>query len=183
MKNAVPFSLVLMLTLIHVGVAAEPNQQNQQRRGRITFEQFSTRHDTNKDGKVERDEFKGAAQWFRWLDQNGDGTVTAEEFQKRTQRDGRQQPGGGRRVPEGVKVHRDLEYANVDGESLKLDLYLPEKSDSQAAASCLDSWRWLDQGEQVSIQSDLRSPDGRRLRRRQHRLPARRPDLAPEADP
>ena len=97
----------------------------------FTFEQFSSRHDTNKDGKVERDEFKGAPQWFRWLDQNGDGTVTAEEFQKRTQRDGRQQPGGGRRVPDGVKVHRDLEYANVDGQSLKLDLYLPEKSDAK----------------------------------------------------
>jgi acetyl esterase/lipase len=118
-----------MLTLIHVGVAAEPNQQNQPRRGRFTFEQFSTRHDTNKDGEVERDEFKGAPQWFRWLDQNGDGIVTAEEFQKRTQRDGRQQPGGGRRVPEGVKVLRDLEYANVDGQSLKLDLYVPEESD------------------------------------------------------
>jgi acetyl esterase/lipase len=30
------------------------------------------------------------------------------------------------RVPDGVKVLRDLEYAKVDGQSLRLDLYLPE---------------------------------------------------------
>jgi len=80
---------------------------------------------------VEQDEFKGAPQFFRWLDQNGDGAVTAEEFQKGTQRDGRQRPGGGRRVPEGVKIMKDLEYAGVDGESLRLDLYLPEKSEAK----------------------------------------------------
>ena len=89
------------------------------------------RHDSNQDGKVERDEFKGAPQFFRILDQNGDGVVTAEEFQKRTQRDSRQQPSGGRSVPEGVRVLRDLEYASVDGESLRLDLYLPEKSETK----------------------------------------------------
>lgn len=131
MRHVAAISVVLMLAVVHTGVAAEPSQQNQPRRGRITFEQFSTRHDTNEDGKVERDEFKGAPQWFRWLDQNGDGAVTAEEFQKRTQRDGRQRPGGGRRVPDGVKAMRDLEYANVDGESLRLDLYLPEKPDTK----------------------------------------------------
>ena len=59
-------------------------------------------------------------------DENGDGIVTAEEFQKRTQRDGRQ--GAGRRIPDGVRVLRDLAYAEVDGQSLKLDLYLPDES-------------------------------------------------------
>ena len=131
MRRATTSSLVLMLALIHAGGAAEQSQQNQPRRGRFTFEQFSARHDTNQDGKVERDEFKGAPRFFQWLDQNGDGTVTADEFQKRTERDGRQRPGGGRSVPEGVKVMKDLEYANVDGESLRLDLYLPEKSDTK----------------------------------------------------
>ena len=128
MRHAAAFSLILTLALIHIGAAAEQSQQNQPRQGGFTFEQFSTRHDTNQDGKVGQDEFKGAPQYFRWLDQDGDGTVTAEEFQKRTQRDGRQRAGGGRRVPEGVKVMKDLEYASVDGESLRLDLYLPKKS-------------------------------------------------------
>ena len=131
MRHSATFSLILTLALIHVGAAAEQSQQNQPRQGRFTFEQFSARHDTNQDGKVEQDEFKGAPQYFRWLDQDGDSTVTAEEFQKRTQRDGRQRAGGGRRVPEGVKVMKDLEYANVDGESLRLDLYLPQKSEAK----------------------------------------------------
>ena len=101
MRHSATLSLILILAIIHVGAAAEQSQQNQTRRGRITFEQFSTRHDTNKDGKVGRDEFKGAPQWFRWLDENGDGTVTAEEFQKSTRRDGRKPTGGGRRIPDG----------------------------------------------------------------------------------
>lgn len=131
MKNTATLSLVLTLTLILVGAAAEQAQQKQPRRGRFTFEQFSARHDRNQDGKVERDEFQGAPQFFRWLDQNGDDVVTAEEFEKRTQRDGRPRPGGARAVPEGVQVVRDLEYARVDGESLHLDLYLPQKSEAR----------------------------------------------------
>ena len=40
------------------------------------------------------------------------------------------QPAGraARPLPEGVKAVRDLEYANVGGKPLRLDLYLPEKS-------------------------------------------------------
>ncbi len=127
MKRPATLSLILALILINVGAAAEQVQQNQPRRSRFTFEQFSKRHDTNQDGKIEKDEFKGAPQFFRRLDQNGDGTITSEEFQKKAQRNGRQQPGGGRRIPDGVKVIKDLEYASVAGESLRLDLYLPEK--------------------------------------------------------
>ena len=131
---------VLAVTFIYLGATAVEAQNQSQRRvrqgaqsaqGRFTFEQFSARHDRNQDGKVERDEFKGAPQFFRWLDRSGDGTITAEEFQKSTQRNGRQQQGHGRMVPEGVKVHRDLEYANADGESLRLDLYVPEKSETK----------------------------------------------------
>lgn len=131
MRHLTAFVLALLLTLIHLGIAAENSQQSQTRQGRITFEQFSTRQDRNGDGKVERDEFNGEPQFFRWLDQNGDGIVTAEEFRKQTQRDGHQRPGGGRRVPEGVKVIRDLEYAKVDGRSLRLDLYLPQEFETK----------------------------------------------------
>ncbi|GAG15737.1 unnamed protein product, partial [marine sediment metagenome] len=60
MKRTPALPLFLALTLIHVGAAAEQAQQNQPRRARFTFEQFSARHDSNRDGKVERDEFKGA---------------------------------------------------------------------------------------------------------------------------
>jgi acetyl esterase/lipase len=118
---------VLTLTSIQIGLAAEQAQPSQPGQRRFTFEQFSKRHDTNQDGKVTPGEFKGAPQYFRWLDENNDGIVIAEEFQKRT-RSGRRQ-GTGRRIPDGVKVMRDLEYASVDGQSLRLDLYIPEKTD------------------------------------------------------
>jgi acetyl esterase/lipase len=36
-----------------------------------------------------------------------------------------------RQMPEGVTVHRNLEYAVEDGESLKLDLYMPANSDAR----------------------------------------------------
>ena len=127
MRQPATLPLLLALAFIHVEAVAQQAQQPQRRQGRFTFEQFSSRHDINKDGKVERDEFKGAPQFFRLLDQNSDGLVTAEEFRKRIQRGNRQ--GNMRRVPEGVTVYRDLEYANVDGQLLKLDLYVPEKTD------------------------------------------------------
>ena len=138
MGHAAPLSILLTLAVTHVGATTAHAQQNQPRqqarqgdqppRVRVTFGQFSARNDSNRDGKIDRDEFKGAPQFFRWLDQNGDGRVTADEFQTQMQRDGHRQPGRGRVVPEGIKVMKDLEYANVDGESLRLDLYLPEKS-------------------------------------------------------
>ena len=37
------------------------------------------------------------------------------------------------RVPQGVTVHRDLEYASVDGHSLRLDLYIPEGAETKPA--------------------------------------------------
>jgi acetyl esterase/lipase len=44
----------------------------------------------------------------------------------RTGRGSRQ--GSGRGIPEGVNVLRDLEYAKVDGQSLRLDLYMPSET-------------------------------------------------------
>ncbi len=125
MGHAAPLSILLTLAVMHVGATTTHARQGDQP---LTFEGFSARNDSNRDGKIDRDEFKGAPQFFRWLDQNGDGTVTADEFQAQMQRGGRRQPGRGTMVPEGVKVMKDLEYANVDGESLRLDLYVPQKS-------------------------------------------------------
>lgn len=115
-------------TILHAQQAQTQRRDAPWRSG-FTFKQFSTRHDANHDGKVERTEFKGAPQFFRQLDQNRDGVVNAEEFEARIQRNSRQ--ANMRQVPEGVNVLRDLEYASVDGQSLKLDLYLPEKTDGK----------------------------------------------------
>jgi len=112
--------------------AAEPRQVTAP-----TFEQFVQRQDGNKDGQVSRDEFKGPAQWFKLLDRDGDGAVTKAEYTAGMDRlkEVRQQladrRGAGRRLPPGVKAIRDVEYAKVDGQSLKLDLYVPEKSDAK----------------------------------------------------
>lgn len=54
--------------------------------------------------------------------------ATASYAQQAMQKAGRQ--GIGRNLPEGVRAFRDLEYANVDGQSLRLDLYLPPKSEA-----------------------------------------------------
>ena len=138
MRHTIGFSLFLGLFLVCVvDTGAAFGQQAQRRQGApagragFTFQQFSARHDLNGDGKVDREEFKGAPQFFRLLDQNEDGVVTAQEFSDRA-RGGSRRPGnGGRRAPDGVNVLRDLEYAVVDGESLRLDLYLPEKSEEK----------------------------------------------------
>ena len=98
-----------------------------------SFERFLERQDRNKDGQVSKDEFKGQAKWFDGMDGDGDGAVTKAEYTAAMERLKKtaQQRGGGRKLPEGVKAIRDVEYAKVDGQSLKLDLYLPEKSDAK----------------------------------------------------
>jgi len=101
-----------------------------------TFEQFARRHDRDKDGDVTRDEYQGPALLFRLADRDSDGAVTKAEYNAATARlrKARQgspkRPGWGRKPPQGVKAIRNVEYAKVDGLSLKLDLYVPEKSDA-----------------------------------------------------
>ena len=55
----------------------------QQNRPRITFEQVLAHDDTNKDGRVTKDEFKGPPQLFQRLDRNGDGVLTKEDFEEK----------------------------------------------------------------------------------------------------
>ena len=142
---------VVLLTLASLVAAAVPAQEDNKTGPRPsaetaaeprqvtapTFEQFLQRQDRNRDGEVTRDEFKGPAQWFKLLDRDGDRKVSKTEYTAAMDRlaKARQQPGrwrgGGRRLPAGVKAIRDVEYAKVEGQSLKLDLYVPEKSDAK----------------------------------------------------
>ncbi|MBX7122794.1 MAG: alpha/beta hydrolase fold domain-containing protein [Opitutaceae bacterium] len=48
---------------------------------RPTWSQFLNRNDTNADGKVSRDEFKGPPQIFEMLDRNKDGIIVKEEHE------------------------------------------------------------------------------------------------------
>jgi hypothetical protein len=56
MRNPATLSLILTLILTHLVATTVQAQQNQPRLRRFTFEQFSARHDANRDGNVERDE-------------------------------------------------------------------------------------------------------------------------------
>jgi acetyl esterase/lipase len=134
MRHVAASSVVLAMMFANVGAAAEQAKQSQIRQEQprpksVLLQRFLERFDANGDGKVAKEEFTGAPQFFQRLDRNSDGVVTGEEFRATVLKNAR--PWGGTKIPDGVKVHRDLEYANVDGQSLKLDLYIPEKSDRQ----------------------------------------------------
>ena len=89
----------------------------------FTFDRLLDRHDRNNDGIVAREEFSGNHRQFERMDADKDGKVTREEFDSGMKARRRQ-------VPDNVVVHRDLEYAVADGESLKLDLYLPQHTEN-----------------------------------------------------
>ena len=62
-------------------------------------------------------------------DEGPEGLVVESEFDAAVGRfnaSRNRTPGEGRKhAPEGVTVHRDLKYAVEDGESLRLDIYMP----------------------------------------------------------
>ena len=126
MKHLLPILLLLAL----IGSSAIAQQNNG-----ITFSQVVARHDTNQDGVISKAEFTGNPALFNRMDSNHDGSVNEAEFlvakQKLNQligQSGRKTPA--RTLPEGVTMKRDIEYASIDGQSLKLDLYLPEASET-----------------------------------------------------
>lgn len=61
--------------------AAAPSQAGPQGGGqRPTWSQILSRDDTNRDGKISRDEFKGPPPLFERIDRNADGVLTEQEF-------------------------------------------------------------------------------------------------------
>lgn len=134
MKKSITLSIALLALLSIVlsssetGLSQESSPKRSPQQKGFTFKQFSQRHDDNKDGKISLDEFKGAKQAFKRLDKNGDDIVTEAEFKVLIGRNETRVSGRGRKVPEGVKAMLDLEYAKVDRQSLKLDLFLPKTS-------------------------------------------------------
>ncbi|VGO16065.1 Lipase 2 [Pontiella desulfatans] len=118
-----------------------------QQRGNFTYDRIAERHDKNGDGIVAKDEFGGNPLMFDRIDANQDRKIDRKEFDAAIRaRSNQQRPAiagidgntaplprkqvRSRQPPEGVTLHRDLEYAVEEGQSLKLDLYLPEKTDT-----------------------------------------------------
>ncbi len=137
MNNTIPASLILKIVTLGMVLLSSKTGWSEKTgvkenppagRAGFTFEQFSKRHDANGDGKVSRQEFQGAGQFFKRLDRNDDDEITVAEFKAGVGRGRSRQSRGERKLPEGVKALYDLEYAQVDGQTLKLDLFLPENS-------------------------------------------------------
>jgi len=81
---------LILLFILLLSVPAEP----QDRRRGDPWERMS-RYDTNGDGEVSREEFRGPAQIFDRMDANGDGVVTKQEVEERmrSRRGGRRTAG------------------------------------------------------------------------------------------
>lgn len=96
----------------------------------FTFKSLTSRYDKNRDRVITRAEAEDNPAIFEHFDLDNDGDIEEQEFNEalrelqikqrpphKTHRE--------RAAPTGVTAHRNLEYAVEDGESLKLDLYLP----------------------------------------------------------
>lgn len=115
--------------LIGCVIVAPVLAQQNQKRAEQQAKQFIQRHDKNNDQKLSREEFpERNRRLFPLIDVNKDGFITLQEdLAFRLRRVGQRNP----RLPNGIKAYRDLTYVKVDGKSLLLDVYAPEKSEKR----------------------------------------------------
>lgn len=121
------------------------------------FEKFLQRNDIDGDGEVSKAEFQGNPRMFGRFDLNDDGKITAAEFKQARQNRVRSKDQESRHrpetpLPEGVRVERDLEYATVDGNSLALDLYLPDKMKNPPLIVWVHGGGWT-RGDKTEVNS------------------------------
>ncbi|MGB7345447.1 MAG: alpha/beta hydrolase fold domain-containing protein [Pirellulaceae bacterium] len=92
-------------------------------RPRLSFEELLRREDSNKDGKVTRDEFKPPEQLFTRFDRNGDGELTKADFAGIV----RDRPSVIGRTPDDVTLLRDVVFGKGGDRDLTMHLVLPKK--------------------------------------------------------
>ncbi|MCB9874582.1 MAG: alpha/beta hydrolase fold domain-containing protein [Planctomycetaceae bacterium] len=100
---------------------------------RLEATRFIRQHDANRDGKLSRDEFPERVRGlFDRIDSNQDTLVDVDEDTAfRSRRNVNQNRPAAQRprpnLPDGIVAARDIEYALVDGVSLRLDVYAPKE--------------------------------------------------------
>lgn len=125
------FVLAVVVGIVCVTVSAQGTQESSAQRAGALFRQW----DKNGDGKLTRDELPELVRPnFDRVDTNSDGVITPEEdlaFRARglnaAKRKQAQRPRQLPRMPETIKVTRDIDYAGTDNPRQKLDLYLPTR--------------------------------------------------------
>ncbi len=148
--------IIFFLCLSNLLTFTLQNTQAAQLRG---FERFLQRHDVDGDDEVSKEEFKGKPRMFARFDLNGDGKISATEFKQARQNrmrsnDRETGPRAVMPLPAGVKVVRDLEYATVDGLSLRLDLYLPDSATNPPLFVWVHGGGWT-RGDKSQINSAM----------------------------
>ena len=107
MTRRLPIAIAVVLAVALAAAAVDPGTPR-------AFLRF----DTNDDGKISRNEFRGPARAFTQLDRDGDGVITVEEFRARPER--RVQ------LPEGTEVVKDVVFGKGGDVELKMDIYKPK---------------------------------------------------------
>ncbi|WP_277213996.1 hypothetical protein, partial [Isoptericola croceus] len=93
--------LTVIGILLTTTTTAQPRRDNRNGNSGNRLKAMMERFDTNRDGVVTRNEFKGSPERFSMMDSNGDGKVDGAEMtamQNRMRQSNRQ--GGNRRGPE-----------------------------------------------------------------------------------
>ncbi|MGP0062408.1 MAG: alpha/beta hydrolase fold domain-containing protein [Isosphaeraceae bacterium] len=122
MKSLLQWVLPAAMLLCAVVAEAQPQ-------GGSPFDRF----DTNKDGKLSRDELPDFVRdRFAEIDTNKDGFISREEdrvffSRMRPGPGGPGGPGGVVRLPETITVEKDIPYAATKNPRQMLDLYLPKQ--------------------------------------------------------
>lgn len=78
-----------------------------------------SRQDSDKDGKISKQEWRWRKENFDKIDINKDGYITADELQKSL---------SGLRRPVDADIIKNVTYATVGGKKMLLDIYMPKNS-------------------------------------------------------
>ena len=121
----------LLFGCILVASSCVASAQETRLRPRVTFSQILRREDTNKDGKVTKEEFKASPKLFERLDRDGDGMLTKADFAEAAAPQNRRRIG--QNVPEDMTVLRDVVFGKGGGRELTMHIVMPKEKATATA--------------------------------------------------